>query len=157
MTEYNIYINFEPLVNALGANTISELPILDIGEKVGHSGYIDFILVNQMSDSIMKGIDCYKRPFIAFKFWIRSNDNIKPPYEAVGTFFQRYSDNNNSWAYGTCYELNSLYNDSRIRLCDYENLAERIKRLVNGEELPDLKYEPSNTIYIETVNDAGLK
>ena len=40
MAEYN---NITPIYNALGKEMIDNLPILDLKNKMGHTGYIDFI------------------------------------------------------------------------------------------------------------------
>jgi hypothetical protein len=145
------YRNCTPLINALG-DKIAELPILDIGNWVGHSGYIDFIEVKDMSHPIMKGRDCVGRPFIALKFKVTPHNTTIQPSEAVGTFFQRYTDNNRDWAYGTCFSYGkcSLYNDARIRRESEEYLTERLQKLVNGEEIPDAHYyEPFGTISMD--------
>ena len=44
-----------------------DIPILDIQNKVGHTDYIDFIGYNQITHPIMKGIDCYNRPFFVIR------------------------------------------------------------------------------------------
>ena len=62
---------------------VTDLPVLDIGDKKGHTGYIDFIQVKDMSHSAMQGIDAYGRFFIALKY----SDHET---QRVGTFFQRY-------------------------------------------------------------------
>ena len=54
--------------------------------------------------------------------------------EYVCTFFQRYSDNTESWAFGTTFAgLGVLYGDSRVREWDYDDLTERLTRLLDGE------------------------
>ena len=64
--------------------TIANIPLLDIGEAEGHTGYIDFIEPNMMSAGIMKGIDRYQRPFISIRF-------IQHGKVQVVNVFQRYS------------------------------------------------------------------
>ena len=64
--------------------TIANIPILDIGDIMGHTGYIDFITPQMMSAGIMKGIDCYQRPFVSIRY--KQYDQIQ-----VVNVFQRYS------------------------------------------------------------------
>ena len=56
---------------------------LNVSKNEGYTGYIDFITLNKMTESIMKGTDKYNRKFIAIKMNI---DNKK----LFQTFFQRY-------------------------------------------------------------------
>jgi hypothetical protein len=113
------------------------LPILDIFKRTGNTGYIDFIKTDDMKFPIMKGVDVYNRPFIAMKVNVFNNKTGENSI-IVGTFFQRYSDDLVSWAYGTCYSLNLLYDDSRIRLDEYKNLEKRLKLLLDGKIVYDL-------------------
>lgn len=64
----------------VGENIINKLPVLDLGNRRGSTDYIDFIRVNEMKYSLMKGIDCHRRPFIAFKCSVYS-DKKKPRTE----------------------------------------------------------------------------
>ena len=130
MTEFQ---NITPIYNAFGEEYLKSLPILDIGKRIGYTDYIDFIKIDDMKYSIMKGVDVYRRLFLAIKVKITGTD-LKYHYE-VGTFFQRFTDNKSEWAYGTCYNLNTLYNDSRIRIHDYELLENRLHQLFNHIEI----------------------
>lgn len=127
----------KPLYEAFGKDVISELPILDIGNKKGNGGYIDFIKADDMKYPVMKGIDMWNRPFIAIRVKCvqacRDTDENKISY-AVGTFFQRYSDENFNWAYGTAYIYSTIYWDSRIQKYDYKCLSNRLKKLASGEK-----------------------
>lgn len=102
-----------------------------------------------MQYPVMRGRDRYNRPFIAIK--VAKRLKIAPdqlPTFSVGTFFQRYSENDRDWAYGTCYEHNTIYWDSRVREYDFEQLALRLKRLFDGEQV-DCIGEPSQyTVYL---------
>lgn len=79
-------------------NTIFKLdfPVLDIGNKKGVTGYLDFIIQNDLGDNdVMKGKDTFKRRFIVFKANVMFNDgSIKQTFT---TFFQRYSDDDILW------------------------------------------------------------
>ena len=61
------------------------VPILDIGNKVGHTEYIDFIPWDTVTSPVMKGTDIFGRKFFVIKMII--NDN-----KIMQTFFQRYSN-----------------------------------------------------------------
>lgn len=148
MTDYRI--NFEPLRQAFKDTPfdIDELPILDLGQKNGATGYIDFIQASDLSHSVMRGIDMNNRPFVSIKFHVRPNPNSSDinvqntkHYEAVGTFFQRYADNAELWAYGTLYYGNtSLHYESRVRDYQYSNLASRLNVFLNGQIIRNIKY-----------------
>jgi hypothetical protein len=136
------YKNITPIYNALGKEMIDNLPILDLKNKIGHTGYIDFITSNDMSHNIMKGIDYYKRPFIAFKFKVTNkndSDDDQSGY-AVGTFFQRYTDDIYYLAFGTCYQLGLLFHKSRFSESEYIILEKRIKLLMDNIEINDITF-----------------
>lgn len=67
-------------------------PILNVSERVGYTGYIDYIRFEELSSPIMHGIDCCKRKFIVFKFQIDDDPNIY-----MQTLFQRYTNNECDW------------------------------------------------------------
>jgi hypothetical protein len=56
-------------------------------------------------------------------------------FEFVGTFFQRYTDEETEWAYGTlCAPLNLLFHiDSRIGPQHHHDLEQRLRRLLRRE------------------------
>lgn len=79
-----------------------ECPILDIMNRKGWTSYIDFIKEKELGqNSVMKGIDCIGRPFIAIKAeYVYPNNNNNVEEETVptfSTFFQRYTDDSNTW------------------------------------------------------------
>jgi hypothetical protein len=135
-------IDCQPIVNALTQNYINNLPILDLGTRKGMTGYIDFIQVEEMDEPVMKGIDIHRRPFIAIKCNVTNGEKS---FNIVGTFFQRYSDYTSEWAFGTCYNMGLIYNDSRVRVRDYDDLNYRLKKLFSGciVESYDNKYQIS--------------
>ena len=65
-------------------------PKLEVGDRWGGTGYIDYISWKEVTSPIMYGADCKNRPFFVIKF--RVNDKI-----FMETFFQRYADYNNLW------------------------------------------------------------
>ena len=75
--------------NALGgAEAFNALPNLDIGYEIGSTHYLDFIRVEDLSHSIMKGTDALGRPFISLKLQSRLSSSSHEPF--VVTFFQRH-------------------------------------------------------------------
>jgi hypothetical protein len=78
-------------------------PELDIGDKMGSTGYIDFINPQDVSGALMKGVDCYSREFIVWKAQVTINkpDGSSNNYNTFTTFFKRYPDLS-SRVYHTC-------------------------------------------------------
>ena len=118
---------------------LSQIKNLDIGRKVGSTEYIDFIKWNEVTESVMKGIDCYGRQFLVVKFLI---NRCMPMMQ---TFFQRYSDYNSKWM-GCGHATRLLFGVNRIT----EQQAEFIEKIINGETLKTTKnitYEfPEETV-----------
>ena len=106
----------------------NECPILDIGQEAGHTDYIDFIGVKDVTHPIMCGIDKYKRPFITLRVFNRNTDET-----SVHTLFQRYSEVGSTlWCYGTCYEC---IVDHCPRDADREYLNRLLKHEPCGESV----------------------
>jgi len=76
--------------------TSYDCPTIDIGNNMGHSGYIDFIDPSYTNDNeIVKGIDVYNRQFIVIKAsYILNDGNCE---HLFSTFFNRYNDNSILW------------------------------------------------------------
>ena len=68
----------------------NDFPILDTKNRRGHTDYIDYIQKKEVTHPIMKGKDCYNRPFLIIQCIINKSIYIQ-------TFFQRYSDDNELW------------------------------------------------------------
>ena len=68
----------------------SENEILNIHNRVGITGYIDFININEVNSPVMQGVDCMGRPFITVCAEIKYTDGTIIP--TFTTFFKRYSD-----------------------------------------------------------------
>ncbi len=141
-----LFQNCEPIYNIFSKNEtrkkqFEELPRLDLGTKRGYTDYIDFICADDMSHSLMIGVDC-RRPFLAIKLKVMSDD--KKETEIVGTIFQRYSDQDHDWAYGTIDELNMLYWDSRLRSYDDVKLEMRLLALLQGKKVRNIKFGSFN-------------
>jgi len=68
-------------------NTICDT--LDISNRYGNTGYIDFIKQTELQENnIMKGMDDYRRLFIVFKAEVIYDDNTKR--NTFTTVFQRF-------------------------------------------------------------------
>jgi hypothetical protein len=70
-------------------------PTLDIGERVGETGYIDFIESHEFKEPFNKGCDKYGRKFISFRAIIEYEDGKTT--ETFTTLFQRYAKEENLW------------------------------------------------------------
>jgi hypothetical protein len=78
-------------------------PILDIGDRNGMTGYIDFISQSEVSGEFMKGSDLVGRKFIVWKAQVIIDklDNTYSTFNIFTTFFKRYSEST-SCTYHTC-------------------------------------------------------
>jgi hypothetical protein len=72
-----------------------DCPILDISDRVGITGYIDFIDTSEFVEPFNKGIDKYERKFVSFRANIEYEDGTT--IETFTTLFQRYSGRENLW------------------------------------------------------------
>lgn len=90
------------------ARTMTELfdnidvPLLDIGDKLGFTKYIDFIRPEEVHSPVMKGVDILLRPFIVVKAIVDNSIVME-------TFFQRYTNNNDFWMGCGYWEYISTY------------------------------------------------
>jgi hypothetical protein len=60
-------------------------PVLDVGDRVGDTEYIDYIKVEEMTSPVMRGVDRYNRKFVVLKLLI--GDKV-----VLQTFFQRFTN-----------------------------------------------------------------
>jgi hypothetical protein len=65
---------------------IDQVPDLDIKSRRGRTDYIDFLTPADMKYEFMKGVDCFRRAFIAYRH-----------SRGVHVIFQRYTDNQDYW------------------------------------------------------------
>jgi hypothetical protein len=127
----------QPIKDAFAESSmnIKNIPILDIGDRIGTTDYIDMIEVSEMSHPIMRGCDKFKRPFMAFKLTIQSSapDDDKSR-EIVHTLFQRRADNTDAWAWGSSDSpiMGILSTSTYLKKSEYENFASRLKILLTG-------------------------
>lgn len=66
-----------------------DVPILDVGNRIGSTDYIDYIKLDEVTNSVMKGRDIFRRKFIVVKFKVDNECYLQ-------TFFQRYT-NGSMW------------------------------------------------------------
>ncbi len=118
---------------------IKDIPNLDVNTRMGRTDYIDFITPEDMTHNVMRGRDYYNRPFLAIKVNVQEESGEK--YEAVGTFFQRYSDSHSNVAYGTCFPKDLIFDDSRVRSEEeIQIITNRINKLLSGETVFNYDY-----------------
>lgn len=105
-----------------------DLDTFDSSNRVGSTGYIDFIKPDELDSNVkcVKGIDKFGRKFFVFKAkFIFANENF---FDTFSIFFQRYTDNELLWMccgnYKT-YLMNTEggTNNSQLKLI-YELLKE---------------------------------
>jgi len=70
-------------------------PILDIKDRNGYSGYIDFIGSSEFNTSAIQGVDYASRPFVCLKMKCYLANGCE--LSAYQTFFQRYTNNIELW------------------------------------------------------------
>ena len=84
-------------------------PKLNLGNRYGATGYIDFIALEELgNNNVMMGYDASFRPFIVFKAELEYPDGLKK--KTFTTFFKRYNDNN--LLYHTCGHYGKLLFDT---------------------------------------------
>lgn len=99
---------FQLMQNAVGGEAaFNQYPILDIGNRRGATGYLDFLTTQDLTHPIMRGVDSAGRPFISLKLRSSRPDDLGE--EFVVTLFQRYIDEDR-WTYGTTH-LRSVFED----------------------------------------------
>lgn len=101
------------------------IPILDIGRRVGQTDYIDFLKWDEVTESVMKGIDVYGRHFIVIKVSIGDINLME-------TYFQRYSDCFSK--YQACGHATPNFFDTIGTGLDSDQI-DLLKRVINKEEV----------------------
>lgn len=92
--------------NGKPLNFSSTYSQLNIGNRVGHSNYVDFLTFDEVTEPVMTGIDVFQRPFMVIKIDVFDhNDNFKK--RLMETFFQRYTDDKYLWM-GCGHATNNL-------------------------------------------------
>ncbi len=108
----------------------SNYPNLDIGDRQGHTDYIDFINPSELTHPIMLGIDILKRPFIVIKAIGTLNDEM---VKFTETFFQRYTENQSLWV-GAC--AGKMFLDTTGGMTDKH--FDIVRRLCNHEIIDNI-------------------
>ena len=143
---------------ALAKNNLKNLPRLSTNNRSGKTGYIDYFTVADLTHPIMQGHDAIGRRFVAIKVDTKDKKTGETS-QAVGTFFERYSSDSKNWAFGTCYPLNIIHYDSRVRESQYSDLEQRLTLLFGGEELNDIDGEADDEVdyYVKGHGELSVK
>ena len=142
-------------------NTINELNklkfnTLDIQDRKGITGYIDFINPTELNNyNVMSGFDYANRRFFVIKAEIEYSD--KPKIKTFTTFFQRYSDNNLLWHTSGHYDTTGGASLAQIKMLvnllfiGYYKLD---KEISNDLQILNNKYyiESDNIIYPTSIS-----
>ena len=135
--------------------------ILDIGNKNGATGYLDFITPDDISsNAIMKGTDCLGRPFFVFKAHIElSNGDVMSTFS---TFFQRFFDDRLCWHICGHYGENLLFTEGGTNNTQFQMLCELFEtgKYELSEELRENSYDNlrlnwRQSKYREKYDDSG--
>ena len=94
--------------------------ILNIGNRVGGTDYIDFISFTEVTKPIMKGYDCYGRPFMVLKLNI-NGENV------MQTFFKRYTNGTGWMGCGHATKRNIIRTDGGMTDVQYKLLSDFIQ------------------------------
>lgn len=117
------------VAQVIGPIAFSKLPILNLGDNIGWTAYLDFVQAEDMTAPLMKGFDAAQRPFIAMRY----EDRVRGSTEAI-VVFHRYT-NGDTWCNGTCYSP-ACFND-RFMKASY---IEYMDRLLKHEPCGRLTY-----------------
>jgi hypothetical protein len=115
------------ILQELALPNFQKCPVLDLGDRMGPTGYIDFLKPTDLSAPVMKGVDKFQRPFIALK--LRDKDTEETE---VLTLFQRYTDGQ-GWTWGSVYGLNA-YKELNLpgRFGHNSDIIKTLKEIVAG-------------------------
>lgn len=69
--------------------------VLNLEEREGNTGYIDFVKVREVESPIAFGVDCHGRPFVCY----RAQHCSKKIKMVITTLFQRYEHSENFWMF----------------------------------------------------------
>lgn len=138
LSETQIY-NADIINICNGLLNIVKLPKITISEERFRGDYIDFLSPSDLDAPMTRGIDPYNRPFISFRYRIRSpkEDRLE-----VETMFQRYTYNSLTWTTGGNGREISM-GCSRIT-CDRpqcDRISERLSRLLHGKPVGYMRFD----------------
>ena len=128
-----LYVTIHTTTNNIKID-LTNIPVLDIGNRQGSPDYIDFLKWEEVTEPIMKGIDIFNRTFIVVKLIINNN-------KIMETYFQRYTRETSHWH--CCGHATSLLISTTGGM--NESQANYIKSLVEkGEVQIEIKHRPEN-------------
>ena len=120
---------------------IPDIPVLDIGRRIGHTEYIDFLKWNEVKYPIMKGVDIYRRHFLVVKMIVDGN-------KIMETYLQRYTGDNTNWM--ACGHATRCFLNTQGSGLIKEQI-ELLKKVINGENV--LIEKKHNTAYGDFIGD----
>ena len=101
----------------------------------GGTSYIDGIKVSDVTYPIMIGIDYHGRKFITFKLNYKKKNGKS--IQLVSTLFQRYSDSENTWVFGTYMNKDCKIGNRTLHgqtLLNEEDLI-KYRKVIDGESV----------------------
>jgi hypothetical protein len=126
-----------------GMDIFMNYPIIDFVylNHMGCTSYLDRFKKSDLGDnSIVIGIDTYRRPFVSLKIQFEYDLESVPEEEleyysisngkssGVVTLFQRYTDSPNNWTTGSCYcSCMDIFQSGMLRFETYLIIKEFIK------------------------------
>ena len=116
---------------------------LSLGDRQGHTGYIDFLSPSDLSHDVMTGKDLHGREFLSIKLiveFFNEDLNRQVKRQAVVTLFSRYV-NRDLVAYGTNFHPHTLFTGNLQSELDFELVIDRLKALQDGEVIKDIIYD----------------
>jgi len=103
---------------------LPNIPDYDVGNRNGHTDYIDYLKWNEITEPVMKGIDIFGRHFVVVKMKIDNKLFME-------TYFQRYT-NGSSWM--SCGHATSSF----LETCGtglQDNQIQLLKSIILGESI----------------------
>ena len=97
---------------------------LDIDERQGLTGYIDFIDINEIISPVMKGIDMFDRCFITLCAEVEYNNET---VQTFTTFFKRYTDSDIIWHACGKYNNQLMVSDGGMNMQQFNLLSDLLK------------------------------
>lgn len=101
-----------------GEELFNLIPNLDLGGRMGDTGYIDFLQPDELVHPVMKGVDKFGRPFIALKLEVlaEGNEDAEEAGEEVLVLFQRYTEGGKwTFAFSDVRILNNILGEADLQ------------------------------------------
>lgn len=148
---------------------------------IGGTDYVDRVRLGDLPEpraSVYLAVDPYRRPMAVLRYWCvaaprstpipdagSDEDNDFPeiittrqyrraavPREVAVALFQRYTDSTRTWCFGTCYGLERMPGDTRMKP---ESLA-KVKTLLAGEKVT-VGYEDWLELHVTRPEEDGVE